>query len=98
MSGSDRPSRAKLVVAAIAGSVLSLGVSPSFADNAEQIAIARSAQSGATRDARPIAQVRNSSVAQSNSRQGECVGGYRWIRREVNSNLTEGENSMPIRC
>ena len=97
MSGSHRPVGSKVAALAI-GLVLSPGVSPSLADNADQIAIARGAQAGASRVAVPAPQVRSSSVAQSASRQGECVGGYRWVRREVNSNLTEGENSLPIKC
>ena len=98
MSGLRLPSLSKAALVAFASLMLSLSATASYADNPGQIAIAREGAHVTTPySARALYRDRAFVPNQARS-SNECVGGYRWTQREVDSNLTPGQLALPIPC
>ena len=74
--------------------MLPMAATASHADNADQIAISRDGAQGTrqypARTNRPFVHEARSS--------NECVGGYRWRIQEINYNLTDDQQSVPLPC
>jgi hypothetical protein len=74
--------------------MLSIAVAPP-ASGAERRAHGSNAQP-IEQGTRPVTRLR--AYGDGADRSSECVGGYRWINQFYDSNLTEGQVSVPVRC
>jgi hypothetical protein len=84
--------KAALVAASL---VLLVGATPSFADVAQQIAIARSGHATVP----PSTQAQYLSPALTSSgNAGKCVGGYVWTQRSFSVRRTENQMALPMPC
>jgi len=88
------PTSAK-VAGAAASMMLSIAATASYADNADQIAITRE---GARGTIQYSARTRNRPATNETRSSNECIGGYRWRIQEINANLTDAQQSVPLPC
>ena len=94
MLGLHLPSPSKAVLVAVASAMLSLGATASYADDAQEIAIARDGvHVTAPHSARAY-------YAQPKTNEStECVGGYRWEQQHIDpEHETEGMAALPLPC
>jgi hypothetical protein len=94
MTGMHLPYIAK-VATAVASLMLSIAATTSSADNADQIAVTREGARGINQYSAPA---RNRAFTNEARSSTECVGGYRWRTQEINSNLTDAQQSVPLPC
>jgi hypothetical protein len=83
--------KAALVATSLA---LSVGATPSFADVAQQIAIARSGHA----TAQPNTRAQFTPALTSGGHADKCLGGYVWTQRSFSVHKTDSEMSLPMPC
>lgn len=98
MLGLHLPSASKAALIAVTGLMLSLGATASYADNAEQIGIARGGAQVSTHSTARALYPNPSFVPNEADRSNECIGGYRWVQRAFDAGHTPGELALPLPC
>jgi hypothetical protein len=93
------PSATKAAGVALASLMLTLGATASYADNAQQLQLPHGAQASAPPAPRAIyAAPGTYADSYSNPSSAECIGGYRYINRIIDWNLSAAQNAVPVRC
>ena len=89
------PSAAKAAGVALASLMLTLGTSVSYADNAEQLQLSPRVHVTAPHSARALY---GPVLPNDHPSSTECIGGYRYIQRNIDPNRSPAESSIPVRC
>ena len=93
------PSAAKVAGVALASLMLTLGTSVSYADNAEQLQLSPRVHVTTPHSARALYGATHSySDPYDTASSAECIGGYRYIYRIIDRNLSPAQNAVPVRC